>query len=84
MGDAGVHGGEQQRPRCSRDQCDCRHSDGEQDDHLTVGDAEERPEEERVEAVEHTVVEADEEEAERQGERLQRADRRRLGAQTPA
>src|SRR5207237_5674818 len=56
--------------------------DDEQDEHLGACDAEERPEEERVEPGEDAVVEADEEEPECERERAYGTRCRRLGAET--
>src|SRR5205085_5302867 len=77
----GVDRREEERPGGEQDEADRGRRDGEQYRHLPARDPEEGSEEERVEAAEDPVVEADEEEAEGEGERLQRPDRGRLCAQ---
>ena len=83
-GDVGIDRCEEQRSGGDRDQRDGGGRDGEQHDDLLRRDPEEGAEEERVEAVEDAVVEGDEEEPERERERLERADRGRLRAEASA
>src|SRR6185312_5417117 len=76
----GVERGQQQWPpeEEERDQHDC--SDQEQGEHLSLIDAQERPEQKRLELLEHAVIEAQKEKAKRQAGDLYDPDRGRLAA----
>ena len=69
---------EEERPAGDREEEQRRDSDGEEAEHLVMGDAEERSEEHRLEALEDPSVEAEKEEPEREPSDLDRADHGRL------
>src|SRR5206468_10503815 len=82
--DVRVYGRKEERTGGEDDECDGGRRDDEQHGDLPARDAEERAEEQRVDPVQHAVVEADEEKAERERECLQRSDRGRLRGEAPA